>query len=277
MINETNIPAITVRLDSQYSKVNNLSNGSATFEILESISLNDQQYINIRVKYLEMPHVFKNITNNNNLFAFRLNGVDDVAAIPPDNYDVLELIEELQERTHITMRYNEQANKIQFTAWTPFTIKAISSCLDLLGLSKIDHVGVCNAVNLYYEVESTGFVNLSGLNHFYVSSNITTKNLGINGQRSNVLDVIPIGVPFGNMIIYNNNGGHYNMIYDKCINKFEIKFSDRYDQALNLENSYFLIILEIKTTNHKKIEYEDFRLSSLDKIAAIIEDKKEEQ
>ena len=162
------------------------------------------------------------------------------------------------------MRYNEQANKIQFTAWTPFTIKAISTCLYLLGLSKIDHVGTWNAVNLYYEVESTGFVNLSGLNHFYVSSNITTKNLGINGQRSNVLDIIPIGVPFGNMIIYNNNGGHYNMIYDKFINKFEIKFTDRYDQALNLENSYLVIILVVSTTNHKKIEYEDFRLSSLD-------------
>ena len=66
------------------------------------------------------------------------------------------------------------------------------------------------------------------------------------------------------MIIYNNNGGHYNMIYDKFINKFEIKFTDRYDQALNLENSYFVIILEISTTTHKKIEYEDFRLSSLD-------------
>ena len=39
MINETNIPAITVRLDSQYSKI---SNGSATFEILEPISVNDQ-------------------------------------------------------------------------------------------------------------------------------------------------------------------------------------------------------------------------------------------
>ena len=38
------------------------------------------------------------------------------------------------------------------------------------------------------------------------------------------------------------------VIYDKFIIKSEIKFSDRYDQALNLENS---------TTNHKKIEYED--------------------
>jgi len=241
-----------------------MASGSALFELKEHISINPQHYLTLRIKYLETANMFKNVTTFNNMFAYHYGGEEFDIAIPPDDYNILELIEHIQDNTPLSITYDERANKVNFHAPAFFRLKAISTCFDLFGLSHTDHEASYTSLLETYELEPEGFVNLSGLNHFYVSSNITTQNLGTDGQRSNILDVIPVGVPFGNMIIYNNSAGHYNMIYDKFINRFEIKFINRFDQALNMDNNHFLIILEVSTTSHKKIELEDLLLSSLE-------------
>ena len=266
MINETNNHSILIKLDSHYATRYDMATGVATFEIAEPININPQLYIILRIKYLETANMFKNINNNNNLFAYEIGGEEYAMAIAPDDYNILELIEDVQNETGINITYDEQANKVAFSAPGPFRVKASSTCLDLFGfISKNgDFVAEYDPAALLYKLKPSGFVNLSGLNHFYISSNISTKNLGTNGQRTNILDVIPIGVPFGNMILYNNSGGHYNMIYDKFINFIEIKFLNRFDQPISMEDNHFLIILEVSTTSHKKIDFEDLLLDSLD-------------
>ena len=120
-----------------------------------------------------------------------------------------------------TITYDSITNKYTFShTTTDFTINSTSTCLTLLGFSSASHTSTS------LSLVSDTVVNLSGqYNVLYVDiSNILTNNISsLTGRRTSIVESIPVTVPYGSVMYYENKASSSHSIQEDIISYIHVR------------------------------------------------------
>jgi hypothetical protein len=124
--------------------------------------------------------------------------------------------------SNYTITYDSITNKYTFIhATTNFTINSTSTCLTLLGFSSSSsHTSSASRLT------SNNVVNLSGqYNVLYMDvSNILTNNMSsLTGRRTSIVESIPVNVPYGAVMYYEDKSSSYHAIQEDIISYIHIR------------------------------------------------------
>lgn len=173
----------------------------------------------MRVSSFVFPVSFYLVDDNNNKLVVN----STTYTLTNGNYTAKNLATHIKSLlgNNYTISYNSITNKYTFThTTTNFTINSTSTCLTLLGFSSTSHNS--NMLSL----SSDTVINLSGqYNVLYVDiSNILTTNLSsLTGRRTSIVESIPVTVPYGSVMYYEDKTTTYHSIQEDIISYIHVR------------------------------------------------------
>lgn len=222
------------------------TNFISTFNLQIPIQVKQNVNILIRLRYVEIPNMFKNISSSNNTLNYQVGATNYSMTITPSQYDAYTLRTYLNANLQggITVSYLQTTNQYLFSGSGSFSLLESTTCAEQLGF-RTDTRYNSDVSN---QILSDGFVNLSGINAIYLYTNLATDNRIQNGRLAGMLDYVPVDVPFGNMVLFNNqNETHWSSVAQKYINSIDIVFQDGDGNVLDASDINFTLILEFST------------------------------
>lgn len=205
--------------NSTYSLSSSSENSDLIFYFQEPISRPFGYDMKMRISSFVFPVSFYLIDSNNNSLV--VNGT--TYALTNGNYTAKNLATHIKSLigSDYTITYDSITNKYTFThATADFTISQSSTCLTLLGFSSASHTSSSLSLT------SDNVINLSGqYNVLYVDiSNILTTNLSsLTGRRTSIVESIPVTVPYGGVMYYEDNTTSYHAIQEDIISYIHVR------------------------------------------------------
>ena len=241
-----------VVINSAYRTSDSRSTSDFTYNIGSSI---ETDYVTI--KSVSIPHSEYNISESKNKLRISSGGVDYDLTDPIGQYDVSQLITELQTQIisaiggTCVITLDPVTKKLNFQASAGVKIsrdKTIST------LSK--YIGVFYGSSFYPAADSVNFdaeglPALQGPNNYYLSSNVLSQGYAsilTNGQRVPIIMPVPIDVEYGQIQQYESNDTELNtkqFSRAQNIQNIDIKIYDDDLNIVDLHGQDIEVILKI--------------------------------
>ena len=230
---------------------NNISNAQY---ILPNINILDGYQIYLSLQKASIPYSFYNINYTNNTLTIFFNGQVYILTIPPGNYNINSLINELKSMlldagANFNITYDSITNKLKFEYSSEFSFYASSTILSILGFNE----------NTLYT--STGFIlrspnccNLMSVKCINVSTNLTTYNINKQFPNSqNILASIPVNAQPYSIIQYENTNNFKSNIYTNYLSMINIQLlNDSDGKLIDLNGVHYSLTLQLDIINFRE-------------------------
>ena len=241
-----------VVINSAYRTSDSRSTSDFTYNIGSSI---ETDYVTI--KSVSIPHIEYNITQTKNKLRISSGGVDYDLTIPIGQYNVAQLITELQTQIisavggtcfiiidPVTQKLNFQASAgIKIS-----TDKTVSSLSKYIGIFySTGFYPVADSVNF----DAQGLPVLQGPNNYYLASNVLSQGFAsilTSGQRVPIIMPVPVTVEYGQIQQYESNDAELNtkqFSRPQNIQNIDIKIYDDDLNVVDLHGQDIEVILKI--------------------------------
>ena len=204
----------------------------------------------ITIKSFTMPNVFYNINENNNRLDYKIGLTDATYLIPVGNYNINDLVLNLNSDFNPDIVINQSTEGKLRTANNSlidsFTWLKTSTAKNLLGLPDEDIV-----IPIFTTYQHINLVDLSGVKNIYIFANWASMNLfDSTGSDKSIAAVVPVTVPFGSTIYYDNNEQSLDAIqkskvYSQNLVDPEITLRDLNDNILNTNGIDYELIFKV--------------------------------
>jgi len=255
IIREKRLISLNSNNATSYYNGDYLSNLSFDFA---SILIPDKSivYIEGGVQSAQIPVSFYNIDVNNNVFNYRISGVNYNIQIPPGNYNYSTLVSSMASlfllNTHtFTFTLNQATGVLTMTYTSTGTWQEIqpSSIYYILGF---------NASTTYPITSNTfsypNLFNLLGQKKLKIySSNMAIDSSdSVGNTTNNLIETLSVNQPGYGMIIYNNIDSTYGHLKTSYLSTIDIQIRDEMNNYINFNkiNWTMTIVLII----YKKLE-----------------------
>jgi hypothetical protein len=252
--------SIQIHLNSRYARYNDGNRSDCIFD-LPLIETQDQHTIMVSVQHAMIPYSFYNINSKNNMLSIQEIVVDSNGAsvstitntlyISPGNYNSYQLASYLGTLFvggRMSVTYDVIRNKFTFvnTTYNFKFLSAFSSCQELLGLDTNDLYNT-SALKSY---TSQNLINMASIRCICLATNLQTGCINNNAQsEQNIICSIPVdGQPYS-LITYKNNSNFKVNLYDNIFNNISIKLVDDTGSAIDLNQQYFSLTLQLDIIN----------------------------
>lgn len=259
-------PPVVIHLDSRPTNgLQQIESGKTTnytYSLKEAIIVPENMNLLLSLYDATIPHSFYNITSNNQLINFEVDGVVVPLLITAGNYSANALRNlmktTLQTPVSITtanIEYTRETLKFTFSyTGSATSVKILSSST---GLSLIGLVGeIVIPKSPLVAVSSTNAVDLNDSIHgLYLRQNLSTKGaLDIQqGTFSNILARIPITTNSGGIIFFTpNSNTHETMVSVPMIQTIGIRLTDDKNRTIDLNGLHFQISIKVSYI-HKEV------------------------
>ena len=239
-------------INSAYRTSDSRSTSDFTYNIGSSIECDF-----VTIKSVSIPHIEYNINPFKNKLRISSGGVDYDLNIPIGQYDISQLITELQTQIiaavggtcvisldPITQKLNFQAS----AGIKVSTVKTVSSLSKYLGISYgTGYYPVVDSVNF----DAQGLPALQGPNNYYLASNVLSQGFAsilTNGQRVPIIMPVPVTVEYGQIQQYESNDTELNtkqFSRPQNIQNIDIKIYDDDLNVVDLHGQDIEVILKI--------------------------------
>jgi len=224
---------------------------------ISMLNLGNISIQSIDIKSASIPNVFYNVTSYNNTLRVSFNSGSQIVNIvlPEGQYTMTTLLSALNQAIvsaggfSLVFTFDSLKNKIYTYSITAYSfIFANSSMFPLIGATpEINYIGTVN-VNSYLN-----FPDLSGPRNIYIKSNLANMNVLEKTGNKNIIGVIPVTVPFANVIHYLNQEDDISVrrsyIYGQSLNDIQIELVDVLGNLLDLDGQNFEIIFKCISNN----------------------------
>jgi len=252
--------SIQIHLNSRYATYNDGNRSDCNFE-LPLIEIPDQHTIMLSVQHAIIPYSFYNINSKNNMMTIQeivvdgngaqINTITNTLYISSGNYNAYQLafyLATLFVGGRMSVTYDVIKNKFTFvnTTYNFKFLSAFSSCQELLGLDTNDLYNT-SALKSY---TSQNLINLAPIRCICLSTNLQTGCIN-NSQQSeqNILCSIPVDAQPYSIITYKNSSNFRVNLYDNNFNNISIKLVDDTGLAIDLNQQYFSLTLQLDIIN----------------------------
>ena len=206
----------------------------------------------ITIKSFTMPNVFYNINENNNRLNYKLGVTEFSYIIPIGNYNINELVANLDSHFNplnidINISTSEKLRTVNNDGIDPFTWLKSSTAYNLIGLP-VDEDILIPIFTTYHHIN---LVDLSGIKNIYIFSNWANMNVfDSTGSDKSIAAIVPVTVPFGSTIFYDNNEQSLDAIekskvYSQNLVDPEITLRDLNDNILNTQGINYELIFKV--------------------------------
>lgn len=230
----------------------------------------------MRLQDIALPLTFYNISANYNTFkVVETDGITPhtlTITIEPGNYTITELLTQLEaaldaasiasgDSNNYTLTYDITSNKVSFEfavgagGSTSVEIQTIASGSTLnyvlgVGVPNTDNItNLDNTLTLLpsTEQEAPNVIKLNTVDYVYITTNMTSHNAYLDGDRANIGAFIP---PIGqrNEVLFyeNDNGARIELHSKHPINQIQFRLLDSFGNQLDLngQNYHFNLVIE---------------------------------
>lgn len=214
---------------------------------------NDMANYALSIQSVIFPNSVYPINANNNKIYWQEDGGGTItSSIPIKNYSATQLATELQTlfntdtglgRTY-TVSYDTQTKKFTMgeSVGIPNTFQFVSGSNNAYDEIGIKADGGAKSTSYQFDY----IVDLSGTEYVDIQTDIGTNNYSSNG-KSNILDRIPVGTSFGEIVAYQNTTDDFINLNEDSITTLEIRILDDKGNLWALpENSQVAMVFKLK-------------------------------
>jgi hypothetical protein len=208
---------------------------------------NALQDIHIQLSSCEIPHSYYNFTSALNNINLYVDGSVSLQ-IPPSHFSIYEMIDYINSSSASAFPYSaefkSQTNKIIFTN-TDSTQHIINfGGVESQGLAKIFGFNITDfTVGSGASIISDYSINFNVIHSLFVHTNLSISNVitTTDGNYRNIIQKIPVNVPFSKVISYNPymSSQFSSIINTNEIRNIEISLRDQADRLIQLNNVNF--------------------------------------
>ena len=242
-----------VFLSSKYADVYNNSTTSylsdVTFRLPRPIQKPKGTTLCVKLEQFVFNNSFTIINNENNTLDIELDGTPITYTLTAGNYtedEFVDLLNNLMGVDDFVVDYDENTGLLKWTHDThDFEFLATSTCFEIIGF-KSD--GVTSYPSATQELEAIYPLNLSGKNVIYVAlSNLSINNINGNvGQRTNVINSIPIDAQAGSNVFYINYTDSKSFTQEEIISEINVKvYRQDLSTLIDFRNQHWYMTLEV--------------------------------
>jgi len=245
--------SIQIHLNSKYAlSYNNNHYSDCDFET-NLIQIDDRYSIHLSVINASIPYSFYNINSTNNvLFYQELTSpsvTNTTIYISYGNYTAYQLATYLsQNLPNTTVSYNSIINKFTFiNSVNDFKILTqFTTCQNLVGISSNDLYNTSIGKNL----TMAGQVNLAQNQMIKIAFNYHSGSISnLNDNDMKVLCSFPVSSSPYSLITYTNNDKYKIDLNTNTFNTINIKLLNQDEKALELNQQYFSLTLQLDFVN----------------------------
>jgi hypothetical protein len=208
---------------------------------------NALQDIHIQLSSCEIPHSYYNFTSALNNINLYVDGSVSLQ-IPPSHFSIYEMIDYINSSSASAFPYSaefkSQTNKIIFTNTDStqhiinFSEASSSGLAKIFGYNIIDVTAGAGA-----SIISDYSINFNVIHSLFVHTNLSISNVitTTDGNYRNIIQKIPVNVPFSKVISYNPymSSQFSSIINTNEVRNIEISIRDQADRLIQLNNVNF--------------------------------------
>jgi len=250
MSNHNGVHHRLLRLCSKDSVLKGNNKGDAKYSIGNVGSNCTVQRITI--KSFTMPNVFYNINENNNILNYKIGLTEFTYIIPIGNYNINDLVVNLDSHFNplnidINLSVAGKLRTANNDGLDSFTWLKSSTAYNLIGLPVNEDI----LINVLTTYDHINLVDLSGIKNIYIFANWASMNLfDSTGSDKSIAAIVPVTVPFGSTIYYDNNEQSLDAIekskiYSQNLVDPEITLRDLNDNILNTNGIDYELIFKV--------------------------------
>jgi hypothetical protein len=261
----------TLFIRSQDANILDEKRSKFDITLKNTIKKKDDELFKIMIQSVQIPYTFHTTNSTNNIIDWEEDGnLKSALAIKSGNYNILELISEIQNKLNenssygnatYTINYNQIENIIELkssnvnntTLLFNSGVNVFKSIASQLGFTNDNNITFNSTTSKF----SDSYVNLITINSLFIRSNIS----GVNSydsktkQQSKILSIIPINTNPLSIITYQYYEGVPYILYnnDNITNlSFELtnENGDIINLGKNINWSFVLSIQIIKNPKH---------------------------
>jgi hypothetical protein len=205
---------------------------------------NALQDIHIQLSSCEIPHSYYNFTSALNNINLYVDGSVSLQ-IPPSHFSIYEMIDYINSSSASAFPYSaefkSQTNKIIFTNTDStqhiinFSEASSSGLAKIFGYNIIDVTAGAGA-----SIISDYSINFNVIHSLFVHTNLSISNVitTTDGNYRNIIQKIPVSVPFSKVISYNPymSSQFSSIVNSTEIRNIEISIRDQADRLVDLNN-----------------------------------------
>jgi hypothetical protein len=241
-----------VVINSAYRTSDSRSTSDFTYNIGTSIETDF-----VTIKSVSIPHVEYNITISKNKLRISSGGTTHDLTVPVGQYDVSQLITELQAQIiaaiggTCAITLDPVTKKLNFQASAGLRIstdKTLSSISKYLGIPyNSGFYPITDSTNF----DATALPVLQGSNNYYLASSVLSQGYAsilTNGQRVPIIMPVPIDVEYGRIQQYESNDTELNtkqFSRPQNIQNIDIKIYDDDLNIVDLQGQDIEVVLKI--------------------------------
>jgi hypothetical protein len=261
----------TLFIRSQDADTLNEKRSKFNITLKNSIKKKDDELFKILIQSVQIPYTFHNTNQTSNFIDWEENGVlKTPIAIKSGNYNILEIISEIQNKlntnssygnTNYTINYNQIENIVEIKSYNANNSKLLFNTGINVYKSIASQIGFTNDNDITFNSNTSKFsdsyVNLITVNSLFIRSNISGVNTydSKTKQQSNILSIIPINTNPLSVITYQYYEGVPYILYNNDnITNLEFNLTDESGNVINLGKninwSFVLSIQVIKNPKH---------------------------
>lgn len=258
-----------IRSQDADSLTDNRSNFNITLQ--NTIKKKDDELFKIMIQSVQIPYTFHNTNSNNNFIDWEENNnLKTPLGIKSGNYNILELITEIQDLMNAnssygndtySLTYNQIENIVEFRSTNVNDTKLLFKTGIHNEKSIGSQIGFTDENDITFHANqikvSDSYVNLLTISSLFIRSNISGVNTydSKTKQQSNILSIIPINTdPLGVITYQYYEGVPYILYNNDSITNLNFQLTNQSGQNINLGKrinwSFVLSIQIIKNPKH---------------------------
>ena len=226
-------------------------NTNFTINLKQPIECLNDEEIHVKVISAEIPFTFYCISQylNNNRFDYD----NTFYNLPDKNYDIEELLRELNDNTPFTVSHNEYTNKLTFTNEDTINHKInieFCTCAKALGL-QLD--GAVYTILPNNSLTTKGIVDLATVHSLLIRSDLASGNVqSSNNGNSTILQKVSVDVnPYDIIYLTDNDYRTTSVIKKNIIDTITFLIIDQNNTLVNLNDINFEFSLEISIVKNE--------------------------
>ena len=251
VLTQSHYPSRQITISSKLSGLD-VTKGVAVLALDEVVTIPNAYSMYVSVESASIPITFYNVSTNNNLLVFGINGVQVSFTIPVGNYDACALAACIRVSfggMHICAEYDAFANSMRLLGTDPFSIYPTGTLNAALGFSTSavtvsSLVGGTAPLTSSY-INSTYAVDLSATRTLSIRTNFQTGNMdSVNALSGFLLATIPVESEFGGIQVYKNSAGFRSQTIEKTLSIVTIRMTDDIGNLIDFRNANWSITLQ---------------------------------
>ena len=183
-----------------------------------------------------VPRSFYNVYSGNNAIMIG----SQLYNLTEGNYGITDLMSALQNLVSsiypsfgFGITKNDLTGKLTFNSTSGLSLQFVT-CYKLFGMNKNQLISLGNAGNST-PITSPYIYDLNSVPAVYLRCNAIHSNFIYNNSQTNILFRLPVNVPFGQLIVYQNSSSDFYFDVNN-LTTLDFRLTDNYGTELNLNN-----------------------------------------